>query len=72
MHRLAIAQKITRVGLIQAAQHCGKRAFSCTIFAKQGVYFTCAHVEVDVVVSKHSREMLDDVVCGERSRGHTT
>ena len=72
MHRLAIAQKIARVGLIQATQDCGQCAFPCTIFAKQGVHFARTHVEVDVVVSKHSRETLDDVMSGKRSRGHTT
>lgn len=58
--------------MIQATQDCGECAFAGTVFAKQSVYFARTHVEVDVVVSKHSWETLDDVMRGERSRGHTT
>ncbi|MPM80772.1 hypothetical protein SDC9_127822 [bioreactor metagenome] len=48
--------------LIQADEHVHQRAFSCAIFAKQGVYFAFAHIKIDVLVGIEVPKLLADML----------
>ena len=65
---LAVDEQLTRLGPVQAAHDRGERALPRAVLAEQRVHFAPPHVDVDVVVGDHARELLDDSPRRERGR----
>ena len=75
---LAVLQDLALFGLVQAKQHAHQGAFAGTVLAQQGVNFTSAQLEGNIIVRLDSREFLgnmehlDHIILGQSAHSPFT